>query len=79
MMTAGLAVPLIVGSVVHISIGACEASLACSTCHVYVDHKYTDKLPAATDGEEDMLDLAALLKDNSRLGLHCCPLHVMLH
>ena len=25
--------------------GACEASLACSTCHVYVDHAYLDKLP----------------------------------
>ena len=25
--------------------GACEASLACSTCHVYVDHDYYDKLP----------------------------------
>ena len=25
-------------------LGACEASLACSTCHVYVDEKYMDKL-----------------------------------
>ncbi|KAF5905032.1 ferredoxin-2, mitochondrial, partial [Clarias magur] len=25
--------------------GACEASLACSTCHVYVNHEYYDKLP----------------------------------
>lgn len=26
-------------------IGACEASLACSTCHVYVDEAYFDLLP----------------------------------
>lgn len=25
--------------------GACEASLACSTCHVYVKEEYLDKLP----------------------------------
>ena len=25
--------------------GACEASLACSTCHVYVDERYVDLLP----------------------------------
>lgn len=48
--------------------GACEASLACSTCHVYVDRKYLDKLPEPLDEEEDMLDLAPFLKENSRLG-----------
>ena len=26
-------------------LGACEASLACSTCHVYVKEEYLDKLP----------------------------------
>lgn len=48
--------------------GACEASLACSTCHVYVDNEYFDRLPEPEEGEEDMLDLAALLQVNSRLG-----------
>ncbi|XP_015127825.1 adrenodoxin-like protein, mitochondrial isoform X2 [Diachasma alloeum] len=48
--------------------GACEASLACTTCHVYVHHDYADKLPTATDQEEDLLDLAPFLKENSRLG-----------
>ncbi|XP_057319166.1 adrenodoxin-like protein 1, mitochondrial [Microplitis mediator] len=48
--------------------GACEASLACSTCHVYVDHNYLDKIPEATEKEEDLLDLAPFLKENSRLG-----------
>lgn len=48
--------------------GACEASLACSTCHVYVDEKSFNKLPPPIEGEEDMLDLAASLQPNSRLG-----------
>ncbi|XP_011302587.1 adrenodoxin-like protein, mitochondrial [Fopius arisanus] len=48
--------------------GACEASLACTTCHVYVHHDYVDKLPIATDQEEDLLDLAPFLRENSRLG-----------
>ncbi|CAK9295285.1 unnamed protein product [Gordionus sp. m RMFG-2023] len=47
--------------------GACEASLACSTCHVYVKQNFYDKLPPPKDEEEDMLDLAAFLKSNSRL------------
>ena len=29
--------------------GACEASLACSTCHVYVKEEYLDKLPEPKD------------------------------
>nr|CAG4648335.1 EOG090X0GMO [Moina brachiata] len=48
--------------------GACEASLACSTCHVYVQEEYMDKLPEPKEEEEDMLDMAAALKNNSRLG-----------
>ncbi|KAJ8283781.1 hypothetical protein COCON_G00026310 [Conger conger] len=48
--------------------GACEASLACSTCHVYVHEDYCDKLPEPVEREEDMLDLAAMLQLNSRLG-----------
>lgn len=48
--------------------GACEGSLACSTCHVIVDKAYFDKLPTATEDEEDMLDLAFGLSHTSRLG-----------
>uniref|UniRef100_W5MLT8 Ferredoxin-2, mitochondrial n=1 Tax=Lepisosteus oculatus TaxID=7918 RepID=W5MLT8_LEPOC len=48
--------------------GACEASLACSTCHVYVSEDYCDKLPEPDEREEDMLDMAPLLQENSRLG-----------
>lgn len=48
--------------------GACEGSLACSTCHVYVDEDTFAGLPEACDDELDMLDLAFGLRENSRLG-----------
>jgi 2Fe-2S ferredoxin len=48
--------------------GACEGSLACSTCHVIVDKKFYDGLKPATEDEEDMLDLAFGLTHTSRLG-----------
>ncbi|KAM9769615.1 ferredoxin-2, mitochondrial [Menidia menidia] len=48
--------------------GACEASLACSTCHVYVNAEHFDKLPEPDEREDDMLDMAAMLQENSRLG-----------
>lgn len=48
--------------------GACEGSLACSTCHVVVDDAFYDSLPEATEDEEDMLDLAFGLTETSRLG-----------
>ena len=48
--------------------GACEGSLACSTCHVIVDSEWYDVLETATEDEEDMLDLAFGLTHTSRLG-----------
>ncbi|XP_032397299.1 ferredoxin-2, mitochondrial [Etheostoma spectabile] len=48
--------------------GACEASLACSTCHVYVSDFHCDKLPEPEEREDDMLDMAPMLQENSRLG-----------
>lgn len=48
--------------------GACEGSLACSTCHVIVDPSWYAKLAKATEDEEDMLDLAFGLEETSRLG-----------
>eukprot|EP01101_Sappina_pedata_P008525 TRINITY_DN4751_c0_g1_i1.p2 TRINITY_DN4751_c0_g1~~TRINITY_DN4751_c0_g1_i1.p2 ORF type:complete len:162 (-),score=52.04 TRINITY_DN4751_c0_g1_i1:102-587(-) len=48
--------------------GACEASCACSTCHVYVDEDHLDLIPEPTEEEDDMLDQAPSLKSNSRLG-----------
>lgn len=48
--------------------GACEGSLACSTCHVVVEQAWYDLLNTATEDEEDMLDLAFGLTHTSRLG-----------
>ena len=47
--------------------GACEGSLACSTCHIILEKKIFDKLPEPSEEEEDMLDLALELTDTSRL------------
>ena len=52
----------------HVEIeGACEGSLACSTCHVVVAAEDFDKLPPASEDEEDLLDLAAHVTRTSRL------------
>jgi 2Fe-2S ferredoxin len=48
--------------------GACEGSLACSTCHVVIDPEWYGLLREATEDEEDMLDLAFGLTATSRLG-----------
>ena len=49
--------------------GACEASLACVTCHCYVEpEEMFDSLPEASEEEEDLLDKAPFLSVNSRLG-----------
>ena len=45
----------------------CGGSMACATCHVYVQDEWFDKLPTKEDGEEDMLDMAFEPKKNSRL------------
>ena len=47
--------------------GACEGVMACSTCHVIVEPDDFEKLPAATEEEEDLLDLAAHAGRTSRL------------
>ena len=45
----------------------CGGSMACATCHVYVDDKWFDKIPKAEDAEADMIDMAFEPKKNSRL------------
>ena len=45
----------------------CGGSMACATCHVYVEEKWLDKLPKAEGGEVDMIDMAFEPKKNSRL------------
>jgi ferredoxin, 2Fe-2S len=48
--------------------GACEGSMACSTCHVIVEAQWFDRLPPPSEDEEDMLDLAWGVAPTSRLG-----------
>jgi 2Fe-2S ferredoxin len=45
----------------------CGGSMACATCHVYVDEKWFNKLKKKDEGEEDMLDMAYQPKKFSRL------------
>lgn len=47
--------------------GACEGVMACSTCHVIVSKSDFEKLPPASEEEEDLLDLAAHATRTSRL------------
>ncbi|XP_003966509.1 adrenodoxin, mitochondrial [Takifugu rubripes] len=52
--------------------GACEGTLACSTCHLIFEDDVFKKLGRITDEEMDMLDLAYGLTDTSRLGCQVC-------
>ena len=45
----------------------CGGSMACATCHVYVDEKWLDKIPKIENAENDMIDMAFEPKKNSRL------------
>ena len=47
--------------------GACEGAMACSTCHVIVAKEDFEKLPVASEEEDDLLDLAAHVTRTSRL------------
>ena len=47
--------------------GTCEGQMACSTCQVIVAKEDFDRLPPASEMEEDMLDLAAGVRRTSRL------------
>ena len=45
----------------------CGGSMACATCHVYVNDEWFNKIPKAEDAEVDMIDMAYEPKKNSRL------------
>lgn len=45
----------------------CGGACACATCHVYVDPKFLSQLPPKEEAEEDMLDFAFDVQENSRL------------
>ncbi|MEO1517823.1 MAG: 2Fe-2S iron-sulfur cluster-binding protein [Bacteroidota bacterium] len=46
--------------------GTCGGMALCASCHVYVESEHG--LPDPSDDEEDMLDQAFFVEDNSRLG-----------
>lgn len=48
--------------------GACGGAMACATCHLHVDEAWLDRLPEPSAEEDEMLDLAAEVAANSRLG-----------
>ena len=48
--------------------GACEGSMACSTCHIIVHNKWYSKLKPPCDNEMEMLRLLPNYQKNSRLG-----------
>lgn len=48
-------------------VARCGGSLACATCHVYIDADWTDVVGKPEEMEEDMLDMAWDVKPNSRL------------
>ena len=45
----------------------CGGSMACATCHVYIDKKWFNKLIKKDEGEADMLDMAHQPNKFSRL------------
>ncbi|OAF71480.1 2Fe-2S ferredoxin [Intoshia linei] len=56
--------------------GACAGSLACTTCHVYIEEKCYKNIPEASEREDDLLDTAPFLKANSRLS---CEIYLDKH
>jgi len=48
--------------------GTCGGMAMCASCHCYVEEEAPGTLPEKTDDEEDMLDEAFHVEDNSRLG-----------
>ncbi len=45
----------------------CGGSCACATCHVYVDARFTDRLPPLSTAENDLLDATDSRRSGSRL------------
>lgn len=51
--------------------GTCGGMALCASCHVYVESEHDLREPS--EDEEDMLDQAFYVEDNSRLG---CQIHL---
>jgi 2Fe-2S ferredoxin len=48
-------------------VARCGGSMACATCHVYVDPSFLDRLPAQSEDESDLLDDSDHRRPESRL------------
>lgn len=48
-------------------VAECGGACSCATCHCYIEESFMDKIPAAGDVENSMLDYAMDPQDNSRL------------
>lgn len=51
--------------------GTCGGMAMCASCHMYVESDH--ELPEMSEDEENMLDQAFFVEDNSRLG---CQIHL---
>ncbi|MFM1932567.1 MAG: ferredoxin [Bacteroidota bacterium] len=51
--------------------GTCGGMAMCATCHMYIESNHT--LHEKSEDEENMLDQAFFVKNNSRLG---CQIHL---
>ncbi len=47
--------------------GDCGGQCACATCHVFIDPAWMSRVGGRNSNEEEMLNFAAELRDNSRL------------
>ena len=48
-------------------VAECGGACTCATCHVYVDDAWADTVGGPSSMEEDMLDFAFDVRENSRL------------
>jgi len=55
-------------------IAECGGACSCATCHCYIDENYLDKIPAANEVEQSMIEFAMDPQDNSRLS---CQVQIM--
>ncbi len=55
--------------------GTCGGQMACSTCHVIVAAEHFDRLPPASEEEDDLLDLAVGVTRRSRLACQIILTH----
>jgi 2Fe-2S ferredoxin len=45
----------------------CGGACACATCHVYIEAEWKERLAPPSEEEEDLLDQAPDVQENSRL------------